>query len=232
MKQELNTVDATGKTPLMLAAWKGDLEEFNRLLNKGADPLLCDKAGNSLLHYAARQANLTVLMAALKSNPDIDLQNRSDKQTPLFTPSEVGRAANVEALLAYGANPNLLDKAKFTALHWAAQNGHTDCIRLLLKYKAQVNTSSTKKLTPLMSACIEGSVVNVQMLLAAGAKVNAQDKDGYTPLMFAAYYEWFDIVEYLLTQQADAHIQDIKGNTALMIATQKNQEAVRLLLTA
>ena len=42
-------------------------------------------------------------------------------------------------LIQNGADVNAVDKDKWTALHYAAQNGHVDVVKVLLQNGANVN---------------------------------------------------------------------------------------------
>lgn len=227
----INARDKNGKTALILAAWRGDLPAVQKLLSKGADVLIVDNLGDNALHYAARQNNTEVLSAILKTPVDKNLKSKSGyKQTPLFTPAEVGNIPVLSMLLQNGCQPNVYDKGKFTPLQWAAQQGKTNAIQLLLKHGANPNTSSSKGITPLISASISGVLQSVALLLKAGAKIDATAKNGYTALIYAAYYGHADIVQYLLNNGADKGIKTLKNETALFIAEKKKFDAVVAVL--
>jgi ankyrin repeat protein len=218
----LNALDSNGNTPLMLAAWEGDLKMVKHLIGLGADPSLTDDLGKNVLHFAADQKSLGVLEAVLGMNINVDLRSEGGyKQTALFIPAAAGNTPVVQMLLKHGANPNIQDKYKMTALHWALQKGEIEAVKMLLSFKADVNTKNNKNVTPLMSASIEGTIKCVQLLADAGAEINASAKDGFTALMFAAYYGKTKVIQYLLTQGANRNAISKKGETALSIAEKK-----------
>jgi ankyrin repeat protein len=45
--------DINGKAAIHVAAAKLDLETFDVLIKKGADPMMADKVGNTILHIMA-----------------------------------------------------------------------------------------------------------------------------------------------------------------------------------
>ena len=228
----LNAQDGNGKTPLILAAWRGDLQTTQQLLRDGADVSIIDSMGENVVHYAARQNNLDVLATVLQTSADKNLKSREGyRQTPLFTPATVGNVAVLRILLEHGVDPDIQDKGKFTALQWATQQGKVECIKVLLEYGANINTRSSKKITPLISAAISGVLESAILLVEAGADINAASKDGYTALIYAAYYGHADIVKYLLNKGADRNAATIKGETALTIAEKKKYDAVVAILT-
>jgi len=54
--------------------------------------------------------------------------------------------------VAARADVNAAEKDGWTALHWAAMEGHTDVVRLLLQNGANVEAVTERGLTPLRSA--------------------------------------------------------------------------------
>jgi len=227
----LNEQDKNGKTPLILATWRGDLDTVKFLLDSGADVNIVDNLGENVVHYAARQKNTEVLLTILNTSADKNLKSASGyKQTALFTPAMVGNIPILTILLENGVNPNIYDKGKFTPLQWAVQQGQVESIKVLLKYKADVNTKSSKGITPLISASIKGILESVSLLVDAGAEVDAMAKNGYTALMYGAYYGHVDIVKYLLSKGANKNILSTKDETALSIAQKKKFDEVVSIL--
>ncbi|MDR2148161.1 MAG: ankyrin repeat domain-containing protein [Tannerella sp.] len=232
LKIGLDAQDSNGKTPLILAAWEGDLKTVKKLLALGADISVTDNLGNNVLHYAARQENLEVLNVILDTNVDVNLKSEGGyKQTALFAPAEVGRIPILRTLLERGANPDIQDRYKMTALQWAIQQGKVEAVKTLLAFKANVNTKNDKGVTPLMSAATKGILECVQMLVEAGAEINATAKDGFTALMFCTYYGNTEVVKYLLKQGADKSVVGKKGETALSIAEKKKFDKVLAILS-
>ena len=60
------------------------------------------------------------------------------KKIPLVSASIIGRVNIVEALLAYGANPDVSDGNNDTPLHWASFMGHSGTVQRLIEAKANV----------------------------------------------------------------------------------------------
>mmetsp|Transcript_15409 Transcript_15409/g.11217 ORF Transcript_15409/g.11217 Transcript_15409/m.11217 type:complete len:126 (-) Transcript_15409:178-555(-) len=63
-----------------------------------------------------------------------------------------GHAEIVKVLLENGADPNVINEAGNTALHWAALNGKEDVVKLLLQYKADPNLKNTYGRLPIEEA--------------------------------------------------------------------------------
>jgi len=120
-----------------------------------------------------------------------------------------------------------------TPLHFAAQNGHTECVAALLDAKADANKSDDSGYTPLHVAAQEGHTECVAALLAANVDANRSTKSGTTPLYYAAQNGHTECVEALLAAKADADESDNKRQTPLYHAVLNGQtECVAALLAA
>lgn len=71
---------------------------------------------------------------------------RLDKQ--LQDASRLGSLVDVDAALAYGADPNHRDDSGYTPLFYAAQGNSPDCIRRLVAHGADVNAPTGSALPP------------------------------------------------------------------------------------
>ena len=92
------------------------------------------------------------------------------------------------ALVAAGANVDMMDQVRMTPLHFAARSGHEAVVRALLAAGAKINASTqTSGYTPLHYAVQRLNVKVVRTLVAAGADVNNSGHYGHiqTPLKLA-----------------------------------------------
>ncbi|KAI1145495.1 hypothetical protein F4825DRAFT_243403 [Nemania diffusa] len=71
---------------------------------------------------------------------------------PLYSAAAGGGYNETKRLLEQGADASMRTRFRWTALHWAANNGHADVVRLLLEYGADVNAVSDTGKRPLEMA--------------------------------------------------------------------------------
>lgn len=235
LEKGLNAQDIYLRTPLMLAVMTNDIKRVQQLLKLGADVSIVDHLGQNILHCAAARDNLEILNIILNTNLDINLKTTGGfKNTALCCATAKGLPVAVpvvQTLLEHGADPNIQDKKKMTALHWVvAFQEELEALKILLKFGANVNNRNNQGVTVLMSAAIKGILECVHILVLAGAEINVPAKDGFTELMCAAYYGHEEIAKYLLANGADKNAITKKGETALSIAKKKNFNTIVAVL--
>lgn len=74
-----------------------------------------------------------------------------------------------------------------TAVHKAAENGHTEAVKLLFFLQADIEIKNKMGSTPLHRAVSMGRLSTVEFLLSKGAKVDAMNNAGNTALHCACY---------------------------------------------
>ena len=114
---DVNAVNGSGETPLMMAALRGDFDWAQRLIDRGAK---VHKDGWSPLHYAATGPEPKIVALLLDRGAPIDAPS-PNRSTPLMMAARYGAEANVDLLLARGADLRLrndldLDAADFAKL--------------------------------------------------------------------------------------------------------------------
>ncbi len=186
--------------------------------------------------------------AAAESNAPA---GRPDGSTPLQWAVYEGDTAEVQRLLAAGADAKATNDYGVDALQLAADGSNTELIRLLLKAGANANSANPEGETVLHLVARAGNVDAAKLLLKAGAKVDARERFGeQTPLMWATARRHPTMVQLLVSKGADvdavsavrdyqrvataesrAKQLDRGGLTPLMYAARENcRECVKILL--
>ena len=157
-----------GWTPLMEAAYSGNVEATRLLLDAGAKIDAKNKFGATALDVAVLGGKTQVAEF---------LRSRGAKGTQ----GTQGIQAN-----AQGDFIN------------AASKGYLSLVKALLAAKADVNAKDYDGETALIAAAAQGHADVVKLLLDAGANKEAKDYWGNTALKEAKYYNHADVVKLLL----------------------------------
>lgn len=254
--QGLNIPDKFNRTPLSIAASKGNLNIMQLLLECGAE---IDKG--CPLHYACDSEHLSCILFLLKNGANVNLKN--EDTYPLIISARKGNLEACKLLVKYGADVSVVDISLETALHWACESENEDLItflidsgcdidafdkyeltplivclvrkenktnlvKLLLDKGASPNTSDTFSYSPLHSSNNQDSILT---LINYGAQINKRTYEGITPLFELLMHADNSYIHFLLEHGADPNIQRTGGDTSLHLATEKNDIVlVNLLL--
>lgn len=241
-----------GDTPLMQAAYDGNLETVKRLIEKGTDVNQRDRLGVSALWMSAGATPMFDATRADRASLDrhinhlirqtevlryliahgADVNTRTNNGgTALLAAVSNSNVESVEALLEHGANVNAARNDGDTPLLRATAYGSAPIARLLLKYGAIVNgIYDINGYTPLMTAIAHRNLLIAELLIAHGANVNDSHASGETPLLLAVKSNQPDLVKTLVENGADVATFDGDGRTALQLATANRQIEIAKLL--
>jgi ankyrin repeat protein len=112
---DVNAVNAADESALMMAALKGQADWSKKLLDKGAQ---VNKPGWSPLHYAAAGPEPAVVRLLLEQGAAIDAAS-PNRTTPLMMAAQYGSEANVDLLLARGADAKVRNDRGLSAADFA-----------------------------------------------------------------------------------------------------------------
>ncbi|NWI16322.1 ANKR6 protein, partial [Crypturellus soui] len=216
---------------LLVAAYKGQVDNVVQLINRGAK-VAVTKHGRTPLHLAAHKGHLHVVQILLKAGCDLDIQDDGD-QTALHRAAVVGNTDVIATLIQEGCALDRQDKDGNTALHEASWHGFSHSARLLVKAGANVLARNKAGNTPLHLACQNSHSQSTRILLLGGSRADLKNNAGDTCLHVAARYNHLPIVRVLLTAFCSVHEKNQAGDTALHVAAALNhKKVVKLLLEA
>ncbi|XP_071099824.1 transient receptor potential cation channel subfamily A member 1 homolog isoform X3 [Haliotis cracherodii] len=120
---------------------------------------------------------------------------------------------------------NTEDNIGNTALHLAAQNGHTEIVKKMLeKHKAEHGRKNDRERTALHLAAEKGHTQTVGVIVARHKQgVFAEDQDRNTPLHLAAKGGHKDTVQLLVKNGADMNQMNVHGMTPLDLAAKHGE---------
>ena len=215
---QLNMLDENGFTPAMQAAWHGQAECLQILINHGANTDLRNATGCTATHFAAGQGRAECLQLLITDDPEqIDTKTKFGA-TPLILAAKGGHSECVQILLESGADPNIQYRGNQNALLFAAGNGHYDCLEALIEHGVDLNQPNSQKVTPLMRAVQQGHNTCVALLTDKGAGIDLQDAIGRTALHFAIEHNNPKGLKLLLNTGANLELKTKGGSKAYAYA--------------
>lgn len=201
--------------------------------NQEIDLHAYDDCGLTVLHRASIQGSFERVKALLEK----DAQNRARKCKKAMS----GCCIIQKALcMVFGIKRavNTVSKEGFTALHYAAVNGHTDVVELLIDHKANCNAYIARETitwTPLGLAIKNSREETAELLLRKGAHARLE-KRVWRSFQYAHAGET-EIVSFLISHPDEFHdiemIHITPGDNAESLweaARKGNRELVKRLL--
>jgi serine/threonine-protein phosphatase 6 regulatory ankyrin repeat subunit B len=210
---DVTQTGVTGISPIERAVKRNEARVVSKLLDMGAQADQKTTEGYTLADTAIYSGEPEILSALLDKGAKVD------KDFGVLWAIRDGKGKAVSALLAHGANPNVMSANGDPALWLAASAGETEAVQALIAYHASVDfPNKAQSTTPLAIASHTGQLDAVKLLLAAGANIEAKDAFGMTPLAHAAYMTHPDVVEFLLSKGASIHAADSQGRSVAELA--------------
>ncbi|MBU3724918.1 MAG: YchF/TatD family DNA exonuclease [Burkholderiaceae bacterium] len=169
-----------------LAVRANDTWFINRMPQLGLDTRTRDDLRNNLLMIAIRDDGEPFALALLRqrrwqAKEVLDTENQLG-ETALMLAALKGSEMAVERLITLGADVN---RAGWSALHYAATSGHAGIIRLLVEKSAFVDAASPNGTTPLMMAARFNHRHAVEALIELGADPTLTNQEGLTARGYA-----------------------------------------------
>ncbi|XP_039195258.1 ankyrin repeat and SAM domain-containing protein 1A isoform X17 [Crotalus tigris] len=218
----VNCVDSTGYSPLHHAALNGHKDVVEVLLRNDALTNVADCKGCYPLHLAAWKGDAEIVKLLIHQGPSHTKVNEQN-------------ALEIKELKKYGPfDPyiNAKNNDNETALHCAAQYGHTEVVKVLLEELTDPTMRNNKFETPLDLAALYGRLEVVKMLLNAHPNLLSCNTKKHTPLHLAARNGHKAVVHVLLEAGMDNNYQTEKGSALHEAALFGKTDVVQILLAA
>ncbi len=234
------------RTPLLIAAERGQTEIVDLLLKKGADINARDRTngaplsqGNSALILAAAMNHLDTvrLLLAQAKKPDVLLKEREGKTAFWFAVANENLEM-VKLLHSHGSKINLPDKTGASVLTTTVLHKKYDVLDFLVSQGADINKADNNGSTPLMAAIgwkNKNQTLVFQYLekfLTFKPRLNHVAGD-YSALHVATHLGFVEAIGLLLDNGANINLlSPANGRTALYVAAMsKNYAAAKYLIS-
>ena len=232
---DVNTVNKSGKTPLLLSCFYGQQDSVKVLLGAGADPTISDEQGFSCVHAAVDgRCNKNTLQTLIDHGAHTDAK-RKDGTTALLSACRTGQSESVIFLVEAGSDVNIVKPDGNTCLYLAV-HGHcsNETLLKIIEQGVNVNIVNNNGQTALLLACFTAQEIYVRPLLEKGADPNISNANGYSSILAAVYGNCSNqTLKEIITYKADLDSQNNKGRTALTLACLcRQQDSVKILLEA
>lgn len=159
-----------------------------------------------------------------------------DRLAPLHAAAAKGNTAIAAALLAAGADINVLDAQvqRWTPLFYAIDWGLVPMVRFLIERGAHVNARTSHGYSPLhMAASADWHALPmVRLLIERGADVNATADNKTTVLQSAVQGDHAEVVKLLLQAGADPEATTTFDSTVITSAVLNGNEDILAALLA
>lgn len=209
--------DALGQ---FAAAVRADDRGFvNRMASLGLDESSRDALRNNLLMLAIRENGRGLALELLKqpvwqTKEILEYENQLG-ETALMLAAMGGSLPVVTRLVELGAEIN---RAGWSALHYAASAGKDEVIRFLADRSAYVDSASPNGTTPLMMAARFNHRSSAQLLLDLGADPTLTNEAGFTARDYAltnnnrALAFWLEMEEITFTHRYLSRLPKAEGD--------------------
>ncbi|NXI96005.1 ANS1B protein, partial [Psophia crepitans] len=191
-----------------------------------------DSSGYTALHHAALNGHKDIVLKLLQYEASTNVADNKG-YFPIHLAAWRGDVDIVKILIHHGpshSRVNEQNNENETALHCAAQYGHSEVVAVLLEELTDPTIRNNKLETPLDLAALYGRLRVVKMIIKAYPNLMNCNTRKHTPLHLAARNGHKAVVQVLLEAGMDVSCQVKKGSALHEAALFGKVEVVRILL--
>ncbi|XP_057342466.1 ankyrin repeat and sterile alpha motif domain-containing protein 1B isoform X3 [Manis pentadactyla] len=223
----------SGRKGGILGGGSGPLPLSNLLsIWRGPNVNCTDSSGYTALHHAALNGHKDIVLKLLQYEASTNVADNKG-YFPIHLAAWKGDVEIVKILIHHGpshSRVNEQNNENETALHCAAQYGHSEVVAVLLEELTDPTIRNSKLETPLDLAALYGRLRVVKMIVGAHPNLMSCNTRKHTPLHLAARNGHKAVVEVLLEAGMDVSCQTEKGSALHEAALFGKVDVVRILL--
>ncbi|XP_070110205.1 ankyrin repeat and sterile alpha motif domain-containing protein 1B isoform X27 [Equus przewalskii] len=205
---------------------------FERSIWRGPNVNCTDSSGYTALHHAALNGHKDIVLKLLQYEASTNVADNKG-YFPIHLAAWKGDVEIVKILIHHGpshSRVNEQNNENETALHCAAQYGHSEVVAVLLEELTDPTIRNSKLETPLDLAALYGRLRVVKMIISAHPNLMSCNTRKHTPLHLAARNGHKAVVQVLLEAGMDVSCQTEKGSALHEAALFGKVDVVRVLL--
>ncbi|XP_048242829.1 ankyrin repeat domain-containing protein 17-like [Haliotis rufescens] len=198
---DINRRDDIGKTPLIVAAWKGRLGVFGLLVSRGADASVQDANSNNILHWASHGGNVDMVQYVI-SRRLVDINSRGNHgYSPVMMAAERGHKEVVALLAQKGCDMSHVTNGGNNILHVTCTGGYVTMVKcLLLMNIVDINSRGANERTATMMAVLKGHSAVFELLVSEGSDLSPVSSNNNNILHEACVGGDVSIVNYIISK--------------------------------
>lgn len=194
----VNLMDKEMRTPIMYSVAGKKHDILKLLCQCGADVTLKGPDGMTVLHLAAKSGNITATQIIVENYRQIATISKLQKFI------------------------NTADDGHWTALVWAAENGHGEIVNYLISLGADPNICDSENNTVLHWACLAGKLESIYPLVS-NSDLNIQNIHGDTALHIASRQSKPKICMLLMAHGASLSVRNLSNEIPLDLTDEKGE---------
>ncbi|KAG5212279.1 hypothetical protein JEQ12_014708 [Ovis aries] len=207
-------------------------EKTEQSIWRGPNVNCTDSSGYTALHHAALNGHKDIVLKLLQYEASTNVADNKG-YFPIHLAAWKGDVEIVKILIHHGpshSRVNEQNNENETALHCAAQYGHSEVVAVLLEELTDPTIRNSKLETPLDLAALYGRLRVVKMIISAHPNLMSCNTRKHTPLHLAARNGHKAVVQVLLEAGMDVSCQTEKGSALHEAALFGKVDVVRVLL--
>ena len=231
-KADITAKNNQGDMPVHIAA-DYDREEviFALITEFGCDTNIADSNGSTLLHYACKAGNVSLVQTLIEHKADITVKNNRGDM-PVHIAADYDREEVILALITeFGCDTNIAGSNGWTLLHYACKEGNVNLVRTFIEHKADITAKNNQSNMPVHIAVKynRGEVI-LALITEFGCDTNIADSNGSTLLHYACKAGNVSLVRTLIEHKADITAKNNQGNMPVHIAANYGREEITVAL--